>query len=189
MNEIRSQGAADTATASKIGVGDGDIHPAKKGPKDFHPWLSKRWQDHIDEYGAPARQGWLVGPAYPKSQPNASRRDSNPPEGGRPGSSLAFMQLHHGMGSKRAQGCNQHRQGFELLHEKSWLHGRYWRIRHGRGSNARRATNPGSGSPPNCAPRPDRPWPPAGHAAGKAAFSVSGTGPSPLRRACAGWPT
>lgn len=95
MNEIRSQASPDVAATSKVGVGDGDIHPARKGPKDFHPWLAKRWQDHIEQYGSPGRQGWQAGPAYPKSQPNASRRDSNPPEGGRPGSSLAFMQQQH----------------------------------------------------------------------------------------------
>jgi predicted TIM-barrel fold metal-dependent hydrolase len=95
MNEIRTQAAPDVAPSSKVGVGDGDIHPARRGPKDFHPWLEKRWRDHIDEYGAFARQGWQVGPAYPKGQPNASRRDANPPEGGRPGSSLRFMQKQH----------------------------------------------------------------------------------------------
>jgi len=95
MNEIRSQATPEVTAASKVGIGDGDIHPARKGPKDFHPWLAKRWQDHINEYGSPGRQGWQVGPAYPKSQPNASRRDAYPPEGGRPGSSLEFMQRQH----------------------------------------------------------------------------------------------
>ena len=95
MNEIRAQAAPEVAAASRIAIADGDIHPARRGPKDFHPWLSKRWQDHIDEYGAPSRHGWQVGPAYPKSQPNASRRDAVPPEGGRQGSSLGFMQEQH----------------------------------------------------------------------------------------------
>ncbi len=95
MNEIRSQATPEVTAASKVGIGDGDIHPARKGPKDFHPWLAKRWQDHIEQYGSPGRQGWQVGPAYPKSQPNASRRDAYPPEGGRPGSSLEFMQRQH----------------------------------------------------------------------------------------------
>ena len=34
----------------------------------------------------------MEGPPYPKAQPNASRRDAYPPEGGMQGSSLAFMQ-------------------------------------------------------------------------------------------------
>lgn len=95
MNDIRSQAAPEAPATSRIAIADGDIHPAKAGAKDFHPWLSKRWQAHLDEYGSPARQGWQAGPAYPKSQPNASRRDAYPPEGGRPGSSLGFMQAQH----------------------------------------------------------------------------------------------
>jgi predicted TIM-barrel fold metal-dependent hydrolase len=39
-----------------------------------------------------AYQGMMEGPPYPKAQPNASRRDAYPPEGGPQGSSLAFMQ-------------------------------------------------------------------------------------------------
>src|SRR6202050_3076554 len=37
----------------------------------------------------------LEGPPYPKAQPNASRRDAYPPEGGPQGSSLSFMQKQH----------------------------------------------------------------------------------------------
>ncbi|GAA0002013.1 hypothetical protein BRDID11002_20140 [Bradyrhizobium diazoefficiens] len=39
-----------------------------------------------------AYQGMMEGPPYPKAQPNASRRDAYPPEGGPQGSSLSFMQ-------------------------------------------------------------------------------------------------
>ena len=39
-----------------------------------------------------AYQGMMEGPPYPKAQPNASRRDAYPPEGGQQGSSLSFMQ-------------------------------------------------------------------------------------------------
>ena len=37
----------------------------------------------------------MEGPPYPKAQPNASRRDAYPPEGGQQGSSLSFMQKQH----------------------------------------------------------------------------------------------
>ena len=37
----------------------------------------------------------MEGPPYPKAQPNASRRDAYPPEGGPQGSSLSFMQQQH----------------------------------------------------------------------------------------------
>ena len=42
-----------------------------------------------------AYQGMMEGPPYPKAQPNASRRDAYPPEGGPQGSSLSFMQQQH----------------------------------------------------------------------------------------------
>ena len=42
-----------------------------------------------------AYQGMMEGPPYPKAQPNASRRDAWPPEGGPQGSSLSFMQQQH----------------------------------------------------------------------------------------------
>jgi predicted TIM-barrel fold metal-dependent hydrolase len=37
----------------------------------------------------------MEGPPFPKAQPNASRRDAYPPEGGPQGSSLSFMQKQH----------------------------------------------------------------------------------------------
>ena len=50
------------------------------------PFLEKKWQDHMATFGSRLRQAYQKGPAYPKSQPYASRRDSYPPDGGRPGS-------------------------------------------------------------------------------------------------------
>lgn len=95
MNEIRSETAAAAPAASKLLIADGDIHPAKRSAQELYPWLSRQWQEHLSQYGSPARHGWQSGPAYPKSQPDASRRDAVPPEGGRPGSSLSFMQSQH----------------------------------------------------------------------------------------------
>ena len=81
--------------ASRLAIADGDIHPAVRSDKEMHPYLAQRWIDHIAQLGAAGRKGWQVGPAYPKSQPNASRRDAYPPEGGRQGSSLSFMQAQY----------------------------------------------------------------------------------------------
>jgi predicted TIM-barrel fold metal-dependent hydrolase len=83
------------ATASRPAIGDCDIHPAVRFESDLDPWLPERWQRYRAEYGASRRLGMAAGPAYPKSQPNASRRDAYPPEGGRQGSSLSFMQHQH----------------------------------------------------------------------------------------------
>ncbi|MCW3474308.1 amidohydrolase family protein [Limobrevibacterium gyesilva] len=92
--QIRETSAVATA-ASRLAIADCDIHPATRQPSDLHPWLERRWIEHMATFGRPARHGWQSGPAYPKSQPNASRRDAWPPEGGRQGSSLAFMQAQH----------------------------------------------------------------------------------------------
>ncbi len=93
--QVREAHAPRQAGASRIAIADGDIHPAVRHASDLNPWLSKRWIDHLATFGKSSRHGWQAGPAYPKSQPNASRRDAYPPEGGRQGSSLSFMQAQH----------------------------------------------------------------------------------------------
>ena len=80
------------ANASKLMTADCDIHPQRSNDTVLHPYLEKRWLEHMQMFGARPRQAYQAGPAYPKGQPNASRRDAWPPEGGRPGSSLSFMQ-------------------------------------------------------------------------------------------------
>lgn len=83
--------------AARIGlaIADGDIHPALSKPEMLYPYLAKRWQEHLATYGFIPRHQYQAGPAYPKGNPDASRRDAYPPEGGRPGSSLSFMQAQH----------------------------------------------------------------------------------------------
>ncbi len=94
--QVRDRKLTSAPTASKTAIADCDIHPAVKSiEKDFYPFLETRWQRHFETYGTVARQGFLSGPAYPKGQPDASRRDTYPPGGGKPGSDLAFMQAQH----------------------------------------------------------------------------------------------
>jgi predicted TIM-barrel fold metal-dependent hydrolase len=93
--QVKQQTGVATGAASRIAIADGDIHPAVKSDKELHPFLARRWIDHLATFGGFGRKGWQSGPAYPKSQPNASRRDAYPPEGGRQGSSLSFMQAQH----------------------------------------------------------------------------------------------
>jgi hypothetical protein len=84
------------AGASRLAIADCDIHQSPKlGMKGLYPYLEKRWQDHLEMFGPLPKQAFEAGPAYPKSQPDASRRDAWPPNGGRPGSDLAFMRSHH----------------------------------------------------------------------------------------------
>jgi hypothetical protein len=76
-------------------VADCDIHPIPNSVRDLFPYLEPRWRDHLLAFGGRRRQGPAQGPLYPKGQPDAARRDAWTPEGGRPGSSLAFMQRQH----------------------------------------------------------------------------------------------
>src|SRR5215468_909967 len=76
-------------------IADCDIHPARATRTELYPYLAKRWQEHLEIYDRHPYQGMMEGPPYPKAQPNASRRDAYPPEGGVQGSSLSFMQKQH----------------------------------------------------------------------------------------------
>ncbi len=88
--------ATAVASEAKLAIADCDVHPAPKSvEKEIFPYLPQRWQDHYQTYGMLLRQPFQNGPAYPKGQPDAARRDAYPPNGGKPGSDLAFMQEHH----------------------------------------------------------------------------------------------
>ncbi len=87
-------------------IADCDIHPSVKSMANLEPWLSKQWIEHFRSYGALRNQHYASGAAYHKSQPNASRRDAYPPDGGPQGSSLEFM---------RKQLLDQHGIGFGIL--------------------------------------------------------------------------
>jgi predicted TIM-barrel fold metal-dependent hydrolase len=75
----------------RLGIIDGDVHPAPRSVADFKPYLSSRWWEYLQTYGARRRSGMSHEP-YPKSAPRACRRDAWPEEGGAPGSSLTLMQ-------------------------------------------------------------------------------------------------
>ncbi len=98
--EVRDRKPAARVTPSKQKIADCDIHPRIKSEKDLFPFLEKRWQQHLQTFGMLSRQGFVGGRAYPKSAPNASRRDAWPPTGGGPGSDLPFLrrQLLDGYG-------------------------------------------------------------------------------------------
>ena len=94
--EVLERPAGESAAESDTRIADCDIHPSPKSlEREIYPFLEKRWQRHLERYGARPRQPFLNGPAYPKGQPDAARRDAYPPAGGRPGSDLAFMRAQH----------------------------------------------------------------------------------------------
>ena len=89
--QVTSRPTAEPAASSKLAIADGDIHPQRNSYKDLFPYMERRWIEMAKTFGSRPRQAYQAGPAYPKGQPNASRRDAWPP-GGRPGSSLPFLQ-------------------------------------------------------------------------------------------------
>ena len=88
--QLSSRPSPQAAGVSKLATADCDIHPTRNGSADIAPYLSQRWREYYHDYGARLRQAYQGGPAYPKGQPFASRRDAWPPKG-RPGSDLGFM--------------------------------------------------------------------------------------------------
>ena len=90
--QFRDRPAPAPSASVKTAIADCDIHPARATNDELYPFMAKRWHAHLQTYGKQAYHGMMEGPPYPKAQPNASRRDAWPPEGGPQGSSLSFMQ-------------------------------------------------------------------------------------------------
>jgi uncharacterized protein len=93
--QFRDRPEPASSVDAKTAIADCDIHPARASASELRPFMAARWQEHLETYGKHAYQGMMEGPPYPKAQPNASRRDAYPPEGGPQGSSLSFMQQQH----------------------------------------------------------------------------------------------
>lgn len=79
------------ASAVATGLIDCDIHNHPASDAALRPYLPERWRRHLERFGSRARHGLAQGYPYPKSTPQAARVDAWPPDGGPPGSSLAFM--------------------------------------------------------------------------------------------------
>ena len=98
--DVRPQPGPARASPTRLAIADCDIHPRPAGAgiggvsRSLYPYLSRRWQEHVETYGVAYRQPWQRGPAYPKAQPQACRRDAWPP-GDMPGSDPAFMAAQH----------------------------------------------------------------------------------------------
>ena len=96
ITDLRDVPTRGIPAEARLQIADCDIHPSPKSlEREIFPFMERRWRRHMETYGARPRQPYLNGPAYPKGQPDAARRDAYPPEGGRPGSDLAFMREQH----------------------------------------------------------------------------------------------
>ncbi|HEY8288299.1 MAG TPA: amidohydrolase family protein [Acetobacteraceae bacterium] len=99
--DVLNRSGTQPANASRLAIADCDVHPRPAGvgiggvSKALYPYLSKRWQEHVEAFGITYRQPWEKGSAYPKGQPQACRRDAWLPDGGSPGSDLRFMAEQH----------------------------------------------------------------------------------------------
>ena len=98
--DVLNRSGLQPAAQSKLAIADCDVHPRPAGAgiggvsKSLYPYLSKRWQEHVETFGVRYRQPWEKGSAYPKGQPQACRRDAWP-NGENPGSDLGFMAEQH----------------------------------------------------------------------------------------------
>ncbi len=81
--------------STKLAIADGDIHPSPDKPEELYPYLASRWHTEIETFGMRIRQGNYSDSQFPKSQPDAARRDSWPPNGRKPGTDLDFMRYQH----------------------------------------------------------------------------------------------
>jgi hypothetical protein len=87
--------AIGAAKKQKLMVVDCDIHPGFSRPDEIVPFLSRRWQDHFKTFGGLYRQPLADTLSHPRMVPDVARADSWPPNGGPPGSDVAFTRLQH----------------------------------------------------------------------------------------------
>jgi predicted TIM-barrel fold metal-dependent hydrolase len=92
--EADSADRPEPGKEARTAIIDGDFHPAVRHIKDLKPYLPAHAWEVLSTYGMRRRHGMGYEP-YPKSAPNACRRDAWPEEGGRPGSSLALIQRQY----------------------------------------------------------------------------------------------
>ena len=85
----------ETKTAQKLGFVDCDIHPVQRTAKDLFPYLSTRWREHAETFGAHLCQGVVGQLPFPRMMAAGMRADSYPANGGPPGSDLDMMRRQH----------------------------------------------------------------------------------------------
>ena len=84
----------DVTASQRLAIVDCDIHPAFRTPKDLHPFLPQRWQEHMATFGEHLRHGLSGQLPFPRMMAAGMRIDAFP-EQGPPGSDLALMRRQH----------------------------------------------------------------------------------------------
>lgn len=91
---VHAQPAARPSSPSRPTIIDCDIHPVAT-PEVIKQFLAPQWHEFHDLYRGFSKSPFAGLDPYAGIEPNISRRDSYPPEGGLPGTSLSFMQAQH----------------------------------------------------------------------------------------------
>lgn len=94
MNEHVAPGPVVSRAAKQTFI-DCDIHPTPARDGDVTQFLPEEWREFHALYRNQPRLPLHNMDMYPGIEPNIARRDSYPPEGGLPGSSLEFMRDQH----------------------------------------------------------------------------------------------
>jgi predicted TIM-barrel fold metal-dependent hydrolase len=94
MNVATLNDARQRDNAQRLAVIDCDIHPAPRSPADLQPWLTQRWRDHMNTFGAHVRQGLTGQEVHPRMQARGMRADALPDDGPA-GSDLELMRRQH----------------------------------------------------------------------------------------------
>jgi predicted TIM-barrel fold metal-dependent hydrolase len=87
---VREPGAAQ-----RLMVVDCDIHPTYRTPAELHPFMSRRWREHMAAYGPFFRQGLAGQLPFPRMMAGGMRADSFPEDGSPPGADLELMRRQH----------------------------------------------------------------------------------------------
>lgn len=95
MSSLVMDPAREARVETQDGIVDCDIHPVLRDADALKPFLPKRWQAHLAEYGDPQNGPYADRGGYPRYVPQTARHDAWPPSGGPPGSDLGFMRQQH----------------------------------------------------------------------------------------------
>src|SRR3546814_8725426 len=66
--DVDGRTARTVGNRNRLAVADCDIHPTVNSYRDLYPYLPRRWQTHLETYGAKVRHGYQRGAAYPKGR-------------------------------------------------------------------------------------------------------------------------